>query len=166
LQAWLHRLGRPLPGVRVTERVVNIRDLGRVGTWPSDVRRIDRRSPYGNPFRIVDMMWPAVALGHRNDDAGRRAASIALYRAWLTQVPIVVDEPWIEEGGSLEYSDGTVADVSQIVSELAWVMARPIIAAVRLPARPDFEPLRGKRLACWCAPLPCHGDVIVEMLGE
>lgn len=27
-----------------------------------------------------------------------------------------------------------------------------------------LEPLRGKRLACWCAPLPCHGDVIVELL--
>jgi len=31
---------------------------------------------------------------------------------------------------------------------------------------PDFlEPLRGKRLACWCAPLPCHGDVIAELVG-
>lgn len=31
--------------------------------------------------------------------------------------------------------------------------------------QPDFlEPLRGKRLACWCKPLPCHGDVIVELL--
>ncbi len=26
--------------------------------------------------------------------------------------------------------------------------------------------LRGKRLACWCAPGPCHGDVIVRWLGE
>jgi len=24
--------------------------------------------------------------------------------------------------------------------------------------------LRGKRLGCYCAPLPCHGDVIVEIL--
>ena len=23
--------------------------------------------------------------------------------------------------------------------------------------------LRGKRLACWCAPEPCHGDVLVEL---
>ena len=31
---------------------------------------------------------------------------------------------------------------------------------------PDFlEPLRGKRLACWCAPLHCHGDVIAELVG-
>jgi len=30
---------------------------------------------------------------------------------------------------------------------------------------PDFlEPLRDKRLGCWCRPLACHGDLIVEML--
>lgn len=26
--------------------------------------------------------------------------------------------------------------------------------------------LRGKRLGCFCHPLPCHGDVIVKILGE
>lgn len=35
----------------------------------------------------------------------------------------------------------------------------------RLEIEPDFlEPLRGKTLACWCTPLPCHGDIILEML--
>lgn len=24
--------------------------------------------------------------------------------------------------------------------------------------------LRGKRLGCWCAPLPCHGDILLELL--
>lgn len=24
--------------------------------------------------------------------------------------------------------------------------------------------LKGKRLGCWCKPLPCHGDIIVEYL--
>lgn len=28
-----------------------------------------------------------------------------------------------------------------------------------------LEELRGKRLGCWCAPLPCHGDVLVELLA-
>lgn len=27
----------------------------------------------------------------------------------------------------------------------------------------DLESLRGKRLACYCAPKPCHGDVLAEM---
>lgn len=24
--------------------------------------------------------------------------------------------------------------------------------------------LRGRRLACWCSPLPCHGDVLIEFV--
>jgi len=23
--------------------------------------------------------------------------------------------------------------------------------------------LKGKRLGCWCAPLPCHGDILREL---
>ena len=23
--------------------------------------------------------------------------------------------------------------------------------------------LKGKRLGCWCKPLPCHGDVLAEL---
>jgi hypothetical protein len=39
------------------------------------------------------------------------------------------------------------------------------ILAILLADNPAFlEPLRGKRLACWCAPLPCHGDVIAEFV--
>ena len=26
--------------------------------------------------------------------------------------------------------------------------------------------LRGKNLACWCAPLPCHADVLLEIANE
>lgn len=26
----------------------------------------------------------------------------------------------------------------------------------------DIEELRGKDLVCWCAPLPCHADVLLE----
>lgn len=38
----------------------------------------------------------------------------------------------------------------------------------QLELRPDFvkavRALKGKTLACWCVPLPCHGDVIIEYL--
>jgi hypothetical protein len=27
-----------------------------------------------------------------------------------------------------------------------------------------LEQLRGRRLGCWCAPEPCHGDLLVEAL--
>jgi len=28
----------------------------------------------------------------------------------------------------------------------------------------DLHELEGKVLGCWCKPLPCHGDVLVELL--
>jgi len=38
----------------------------------------------------------------------------------------------------------------------------------RIDTDPEFKrrvlSLRGKRLGCFCHPLPCHGDVIVEWL--
>lgn len=46
------------------------------------------------------------------------------------------------------------------------------IAAYRsyIQTRPDLlralSELSGKRLGCWCAPLPCHGDVLVELWKE
>jgi hypothetical protein len=39
-----------------------------------------------------------------------------------------------------------------------WVLDQPELMA----ALPE---LRGKVLGCWCAPLPCHGDVLVELCG-
>ena len=29
-----------------------------------------------------------------------------------------------------------------------------------------FGELRGKDLVCWCAPLPCHGDVLLELANR
>ncbi len=84
--------------------VINIRDDRSVLGEP-DVVRIDRATPWGNPF----------VIGHD----GSRAEVIEKYRAWL----------WRE------------------------------IRAGRVPLE-DLAALRGKRLACWCAPEPCHGDVL------
>ena len=30
----------------------------------------------------------------------------------------------------------------------------------------DLSELKGKRLGCYCAPLACHGDVLVELVEE
>jgi hypothetical protein len=37
-----------------------------------------------------------------------------------------------------------------------WLLTQPELLA----ALPE---LRDKVLACWCAPLPCHADVLVEL---
>jgi hypothetical protein len=38
----------------------------------------------------------------------------------------------------------------------------------RVEQDPEFKrrvlDLRGKRLGCWCSPMPCHGMIIVEWL--
>jgi hypothetical protein len=31
---------------------------------------------------------------------------------------------------------------------------------------PKLEELRGKRLGCWCSPLPCHGNVIADLVED
>ncbi len=68
---------------------------------------IDRRTPFGNPFRI--------------GRDGTREEVIEKFRVWLPKQ--------------------------------AWLMDM-------------IEQLRGKRLACWCKPEPCHGDVYVEILEK
>lgn len=40
-------------------------------------------------------------------------------------------------------------------------------ARARLIEDPDWlEPIRGHDLACYCHPLPCHGDVLLKLLEE
>jgi hypothetical protein len=34
---------------------------------------------------------------------------------------------------------------------------------VRMAQLPELE---GRDLYCWCAPLPCHGDVLLKLLAE
>lgn len=40
-----------------------------------------------------------------------------------------------------------------------WLMTQPHLLK-RLPE------LRGKDLSCWCAPLPCHADVLMELANK
>lgn len=48
--------------------------------------------------------------------------------------------------------------------QLAVGPGNPVHTALqRLLAAAERRPLR---LVCWCAPLPCHGDVIAELLRE
>ncbi len=72
-----------------------------------DVVRIDRRTRWGNTFRI--------------GPDGAREQAIARYRADL------------------------------------WRRIRSGEIALA-----DLASLHGKRLACWCAPLPCHGEALAR----
>ena len=40
-----------------------------------------------------------------------------------------------------------------------WLRRQPDLMA-------DLKELKGKVLGCWCAPLACHGDVLVRLSEE
>lgn len=48
-----------------------------------------------------------------------------------------------------------------IASYRKWVLTSDSLAADWI--RRHVHQLRGKRLGCWCAPRPCHGDVLLEL---
>lgn len=51
--------------------------------------------------------------------------------------------------------DGTRKEV--IAKYRTWILSQPNLLKV-------LEELRNKTLGCWCSPLPCHGDVLIELL--
>ena len=46
-----------------------------------------------------------------------------------------------------------------IASYERWLRSQPVL----MDALPE---LRGCDLICWCAPLPCHGDVLLRLANE
>ena len=54
--------------------------------------------------------------------------------------------------------DGTREEV--IAKYREWLRARPKLIEL---ARRE---LKGKILLCWCTPLACHGDVLVELVNR
>lgn len=54
----------------------------------------------------------------------------------------------------IEGKDGTREEVIEKYRQ--YIIKQPAL----LRRLPD---LKGKRLGCWCAPLPCHGDVLKEL---
>lgn len=40
-----------------------------------------------------------------------------------------------------------------------WIMTQPALLN-------SLHELKGKTLACWCKPKPCHGDVLVELIEK
>ena len=36
----------------------------------------------------------------------------------------------------------------------------------QVPSNLDPDELTGKDLVCWCAPLPCHADILLELANK
>ncbi len=63
-----------------------------------------------------------------------------------------------DEGWGNSFKIGRDGNREQVIAKYrAWISDQP-----ELQARARRE-LRGKILGCWCAPLPCHGDVLLEI---
>ena len=89
----------------------NVLNLRALPLWSSNaIQRIDRSTPFGNPFHITSRCT--------------REQAIARFT-----------EYWL-------------ADEQEPLRALA------------------VQTLRGHDLACWCAPLPCHGDVLMKWLYQ
>ena len=55
---------------------------------------------------------------------------------------------------------GRNGDRTQVIAKYrAWIQQQPALLA----ALPE---LKGKTLGCYCAPLPCHGDVLAELADK
>lgn len=60
--------------------------------------------------------------------------------------------PW---GNPFEIGkDGTREEVIQKYRE--WIQTEPLLMQ-------EVSSLSGKVLGCWCAPKPCHGDILAEL---
>ncbi len=88
--------------------------------------------------------------GHRDDPGYADVVYVgrAMHRGgWhLTESPL-----------HCPYRPGPDLTREQMVTEYrAYLLARPELLAL-------VPPLRGRRLGCWCAPLPCHADVLADL---
>ena len=52
---------------------------------------------------------------------------------------------------------GSREDVIEFYRRRLWCLIEQELVSLD-----DLASLQGKRLACWCAPLPCHGDVLTR----
>lgn len=54
-------------------------------------------------------------------------------------------------------TDGTREEVVEKYRK--WILTQPKLLA-------QLHILKGKRLGCYCVPLPCHGDVLAEFCNQ
>ena len=68
--------------------------------------------------------------------------------------PFKTNDPLLPSGLTKEQKRQAVVDEYR-----RYILARPSLLA-------DLLELKGKDLVCWCAPLPCHADVLLELANK
>ena len=117
--------------------------------------KVDRSTRWGNPFdfRAGAFCWLALTYGCRGDLAGRTEASVKAFREWI-------DPGEGRRTKSIERRAVFESKRKQIIIQAG--------EGVSVGEAPELEilrqELRGKNLACWCAPsCACHADVLLEL---
>lgn len=77
----------------------------------------------------------------------------------------LVETPYVRVDRSTKWGNpfkiGRDGDRDTVIEKYeAW------IAALNTAGVVDITELRGKNLACWCAPLPCHADVLLRLANQ
>lgn len=58
------------------------------------------------------------------------------------------------------FSIGKDGDRDEVIKKYKeWILNKPELLN-------ELESLRDRVLGCWCKPLACHGDILVELLNE
>jgi len=61
-------------------------------------------------------------------------------------------------GNPFVMADDSDAERERVIADYRdWVVDQPELMS-------SLEELRGLRLACWCAPKRCHGNVLIELI--
>jgi Domain of unknown function (DUF4326) len=68
-------------------------------------------------------------------------------------------------GNPFSHQPNTIAKFKVATREEAIERYREYLI-VENPLYADLHELRGKDLVCWCHPLPCHGDVLIELANR
>jgi len=90
------------------------------------------------------MSTPKV-INLRNYPDGLPANAVRVDRRTAWGNPFKIGREWTREAVIARYA--------------AWVVAQPSLIA-------RLDELRGKDLACWCSPLKCHGDFLLELANK
>lgn len=123
--------------------------LSRARGWrmPAGARKVDRSTPWGNPFKILEPERGAYG------------------RSWrVVFVPRVgqARPDWAPEVEQARHPTREGAELAMIAAFRRW-MGEP--GRAELLERGCRE-LRGHDLACWCKPgHPCHSEVWIELVN-
>lgn len=122
-------------------------------------RRADLPRPEGNP-RIINLHRLNGYVPHGTVYVGRAQPHLGLKASkWAS--PFKVDRFDSCTGHVIQRRDGSVDDV--IAKYRAWLLREQRVRWTSAPSLAQLTELRGRDLACWCAPPACHAAVLLEL---